>query len=752
MTEALIDFAGINYAALARGRTFLETLIPGGKFRSLEYIVRNPTRDDKNPGSFTINYRTGIWKDFATGDGGSDLISLLAYVRGIGQGDAAREMAGKIGMPLPKSNSDYANGKDHSRQVKTVVAEFEYHDLYGNTVLAVERIEFQKPDGTFVLKDGKRDKTFRQKRPDPDHPGKWINNAEDVPVVPYRLPQLIEAIANDHPILIVEGEAKADLLASWNIAATCCVGGAKKWKPGHSEFLRGVDVFLLPDNDSAGWEHINKVGASLSTIAKAVRVVTLPGLKLKGDIIDWAKAGGTREQLDAMLETAPAWDEPSENATTSNGKNTNTEARTNWRQDAFTAEQLQRMKFDPISWLVSNIIPAEGVTLLCSRPKFGKSWLAYDLCIGATMDRFILGEIKPAQGYVLYQALEDSKRRLKRRMTKLLPTFSGKWPDSLTITTKWRRLHEGGLDDIRGWYEDTKAKAGQPIMVVIDVLAKVRKPTGGKAGYEADYEALTGLCHLARELNIAIVVIHHTRKMAADDLMETVNGSYGLTGAVDTVLVMASKAGGSVLDVRGRDVESAELAVQFSKDTCRWTILGAAADIHQSDQRKKIIAVLIDSSEPMRIGELAAATGMTRNPLELLLGRMVKDGLIKRTGVGRYAHKDYVELATPNEADKRKSVRSVSSILPVRQMKDERQAAENIQEGDGICLSVRSVRDFTGTTNFRDPAAERVKTQTDETDPQIDAQAAEERAILRSGDLSGPETDQTDQTEMGVHS
>ena len=226
-----------------------------------------------------------------------------------------------------------------------------------------------------------------------------------------------------------------------------------------------------------------------------------------------------------------------------------------WQQAAFTAEQLRLMRFEPISCIVPEIVPADGVTLLCSRPKFGKSWLAYDLCIGSTMDRFVLGIIKPAQGDVLYLALEDSKRRLQSRMTKLLPTFSGKWPERLTITTEWQRLHEGGLDDIRGWYDSTKAKGGKPLMVVIDVLAKVRKPTGNKPVYEADYEALTGLHRRSHELGIAIVVIHHTRKMAADDLMETVSGSYGLTGAVDTVIVMANKGGSAVLDVRGRDVE-----------------------------------------------------------------------------------------------------------------------------------------------------------------------------------------------------
>jgi hypothetical protein len=207
----------------------------------------------------------------------------------------------------------------------------------------------------------------------------------------------------------------------------------------------------------------------------------------------------------------------------------------------------------------------------------------------------------------------------------------------------------------------------------------------------------------------------------------------------------------AVLDIRGRDVESAELAIQFSKDTCRWTILGAAADIHQSDQRKKIIAVLIDSSEPLKVTELVAATGMKRNPLELHLGRMVKEGLIKRTGSGVYAHKDYLdEPPKPNGADnkaksdaKGKSVRSVSSVPVSRQMRDGHQPADSAQESDGIYQSVRSVREFTSNAD----TAERVKSETDRTDRQIGAQATEERAKLITGDLSDPETDQTDNTQ-----
>src|SRR5215831_18364699 len=312
-----------------------------------------------------------------------------------------------------------------------------------------------------------------------------------------------------------------------------------------------------------------------------------------------------------------------------------------WKSGSFSAKELQSMQFPPIAWIVQNIIPAEGVTLLCSKPKFGKSWLVYDLCIACTTDRFTLGTIKPAQGDVLYLALEDSKRRLQRRTGKLLG-FGATWPERLTLKTEWRRLHEGGLDDIRAWHVDIKQKGGKPILVVIDVLARVRKPVGTHQLYEADYAALAGLTTLANEVGLAILVLHHTRKMAADDLMETVSGSYGVSGAVDTILVMANRPNGAVLDIRGRDVESAELAIEFNRRTCRWRVLGDAAEIHVSSQRAKIIAALKEAGLTMRIPALIEATGMKRNPLEVLLGRMATKGEIRRIGKGLYAHLDYV--------------------------------------------------------------------------------------------------------------
>jgi hypothetical protein len=425
-----------------------------------------------------------------------------------------------------------------------------------------------------------------------------------------------------------------------------------------------------------------------------------------------------------------------------------------WKQGAFSAKQLQAMTFDPIAWVLPQVIPAEGLTLLCAKPKFGKSWFAYDLCIAATMDRFTLGTLKPAQGDVLYCALEDSKRRLQRRMQKLLPAFNGTWPDRLTITTKWRRLHEGGLDDIRSWHAHTKA-TGKPILAVIDVLAKVRRPTGNRPAYEADYEALTGLAQLANELGIAIIVIHHTRKMAADDLMETVSGSFGLTGAVDTILVMANKASGAVLDVRGRDVESAEFALQFNKDACRWTVLGAAAEVHVSEQRAKILAALKEADAPMTVAALMEATWLKRNPLDVLLGRMAKAGDIKRIRTGLYAHKDWTPPPQPEKPGKDRSVVSVLDRQMRRQMNEAAQTTEDTKNNSGFCPSVASVGLGTSSGQGGSTAPQACKpvtTQTDQTDRQIAGKNIEKATASVVGiDLSGTDGSQTDQSVIAAN-
>ena len=95
---AHLDFAGINRAALAQIDLILARWLPGGKREGVEYVALNPRRPDRKPGSFKINTRTGAWGDFAVGAKGRDLISLAAYLFALGQGEAARRLAGMLGI------------------------------------------------------------------------------------------------------------------------------------------------------------------------------------------------------------------------------------------------------------------------------------------------------------------------------------------------------------------------------------------------------------------------------------------------------------------------------------------------------------------------------------------------------------------------------------------------------------------------------------------------------------------------------
>ena len=201
-----------------------------------------------------------------------------------------------------------------------------------------------------------------------------------------------------------------------------------------------------------------------------------------------------------------------------------------------SAEELRTKTFEPLRWIVPKYLP-EGLTLLGGRHKIGKSWQALDIAVGVAEGGMCLGE-KCEQGDVLALMLEDSDRRLQRRLTQMLGAQLGEWPARLIYATSWPRLNEGGLNWIREWL----SKSSHRRLIVIDILERVRQLTANKdkrSAYSSDYEALVTLHELATEAMISILVLHHQRKLAADDLIDTLSGTLGLGGAVDFVLILA---------------------------------------------------------------------------------------------------------------------------------------------------------------------------------------------------------------------
>lgn len=94
----MIDFDRINDDARAALPSLLARWLPDGRRIGHEWVARNPRRADRKPGSFRVNINTGRWADFATDDKGGDPVSLAAYLAGIGQAEAARNLADMFGI------------------------------------------------------------------------------------------------------------------------------------------------------------------------------------------------------------------------------------------------------------------------------------------------------------------------------------------------------------------------------------------------------------------------------------------------------------------------------------------------------------------------------------------------------------------------------------------------------------------------------------------------------------------------------
>lgn len=442
------------------------------------------------------------------------------------------------------------------------------------------------------------DKQFRQRRPNGSG---WKWGIEGVRRVIYRLPELL---TDTGTVFIPEGEKHVDKLRELGLRATCNPMGAGKWVKEYAEFFRDLDVVVLPDNDEAGREHAEAIANSLLGIAKRIRVLLLPGLPPKGDVIDWLDQGHKIEQLVALAEEAPTWVKKS-------------------KLDGFikSMSDLRTQTFVPLKYIVPRFI-VEGLTLLVGKPKVRKSWFVLDASICVAQGTKFLGQRCEA-GDVLYLALEDSDRRIQRRGEIMLGSAS-KWPSRMTFATEWPSLDEGGLELMEEWC----GRVENPRLVVVDVLQRIRPRTKNKAtAYETDYNSLKELQGFAAQHNLGVIVVHHTRKAPSEDVYDTVSGTQGLQAAADSVLILEPNETRRKLSGKGRDIEEYSVIIDCD-DHMRWILEGDAAEVTMSDERREILDVLRSAAGGMSIRDIATAMEKDYNTVKVGLWRMRKSGEI----------------------------------------------------------------------------------------------------------------------------
>jgi hypothetical protein len=312
------------------------------------------------------------------------------------------------------------------------------------------------------------------------------------------------------------------------------------------------------------------------------------------------------------------------------------------RRTSYTAAELMAITFPEPRWAVPGVIP-EGLTVLAGAPKVGKSWFAANGALAVAQGGRAFGRVAVEQGAALYMALEDPPRRLQQRLSMMLAGSPA--PAELTLATECDPF-PAGIDRIDRWLRT----APNPRLVIVDVWAKVRPALQDKGSqYLADYAAASPLKTLADEHGVAIVLLHHTRKMGAEDFLDTVSGTNGITGAADTIMVLkrARNAADAILSITGRDVSEAEHALTFDATLGTWSMLaGPASDYAMASTRRAIVAAVRDA-EGIGPKAIAEATGIEYATVKQTVRRMVDDDQLDTDGEGRYFPPVSLSLLSP---------------------------------------------------------------------------------------------------------
>ena len=280
--------------------------------------------------------------------------------------------------------------------------------------------------------------------------------------------------------------------------------------------------------------------------------------------------------------------------------------------ETINAEDLQNRTYEPTPFLVDELIP-EGLHILAGAPKIGKSWLALWLCLCVSQGQ-PLWNFAVTQGEVLYLSLEDSYRRIQSRLFDLTEDA----PPTLHFAILADTLKHGLEQQIEQFLFGHPATK----LVVIDTLQRVRSAGCDSNLYANDYQDIGLLKKLADKRHIAILLIHHLRKLHDDDPMNMISGSTGLSGAADSAFVLqknARSANAASLHCTGRDIPDRTLKLELGEDDHVWKLL---ADSKTCSSASKISTLQIENL----LSELLQKEPEISAPAKVLLEKIAPVG------------------------------------------------------------------------------------------------------------------------------
>lgn len=250
-----------------------------------------------------------------------------------------------------------------------------------------------------------------------------------------------------------------------------------------------------------------------------------------------------------------------------------------------TAQELLERPLEGVSWIVEELIAA-GLIVLAGTPKVGKSWFAALLGLCVSTGEPFLDHATEKAG-VLYLCLEDTFPRIQQRLFHLTDTAN----EHLHFAVMADKLQNGLIDQLNMFIT---AHPGTRL-IIVDTLQTIRNASSDNA-YAADYGDLGKIKRFADEHGIAVLLIHHTRKMSdTSNVFNMVSGSNGIMGAADETMVLAKSNFHDVeatLSVTGRDVDMAEYKLAFRN--CRWSLIAQTSrdELEERDVPASVLTVL----------------------------------------------------------------------------------------------------------------------------------------------------------------
>ncbi len=392
------------------------------------------------------------------------------------------------------------------------------------------------------------------------------------------------------------------------------VPGVNNFPDNAKDILQNYDLFICFDNDEAGK---NGTQDTVNKMEKRLNTISLKNHKDLTELLNDEKKLNVTNARD--LEFNILWPEK----------------RSKIR--LISANQLMRKEIPEMIWIVYQLLP-EGLLILAGRPKIGKSFMAMNIAIAVANGSKALGFFDTNRHSVLYVALEDNERRLKDRMKNILQAeYEQKAPDNLyfmEVGYDLPKLNEGGIEELQNIILDNPDIK----LIIIDTLGRSIADKGRKDrdNYRADYEISSKIQEMAIKNNICLLLLHHTKKGSEENVFDEISGTTGLTGAMDTMMVLKKKSNKCTLHITGRDVQEADYEVEFSENTFTWNVIDKKDEHKLTTERQEIVDLIKKYGREMRTGEIAQLLGKEKSNISKMLKKLVDDGILTSPKFGTY--------------------------------------------------------------------------------------------------------------------